>query len=407
MPVHLVDTGPRHEDVAVHPVHEGERYFAPYVHPTERPGFVFPEVMLSEPWRDASIGLNLAADDPAGTLIWSDCSVYQSSPYNAAYGRRFASYRVSLSTTTIDAKVAASTAWCSANAGPGKQMFGHMGYLVWYPGNEAAQVALFLAHADVDASFVAMIDVESWSGAIKGDHSASIMIVANLLAAKLGQARVKLYANAGDKAAIAPNVAAWLGDGIARYSSSPPTIPHQFWQYTDGSTTYPVPSGWPRTSAPFGACDHNAFQGTAAQFIAAFGLPTGTPQEDDMFVIADPVANDNEPGVYVGNLVDTITYIPDLTSLAMEQAHFTQIGMNDAQFKTLIQNVINPERASRGWAPYVYNSTIKIWQPGPLPTPAASTTVNATVDVVAGSAPAEIEVAGVAIPATLNWKATP
>ena len=205
-------------------------------------------------------------------VYWPDVSNYQVQ-VNDQFTRPFLMFKISEGTTYVDPKAAANGAWSLANSGPGKKMVGYGGYHVWWPGNEQAQANLFFANAKLSSYFVAMIDVESWGGKIKGDNSASITALANLFAAKLGQRRVKVYGNQGDLTALYPKRPAWLGVVKAAYSSKAPAEPWVGWQYTDGSTTWPVPNGWPRSSAPFGNCDHNAYYGTNQQFAAEYGLP--------------------------------------------------------------------------------------------------------------------------------------
>jgi hypothetical protein len=259
--VHLADTGPGHADVAAHAVIPGARFGRPV------PRLRSPEPRGAPPPRDL----------PTGVVFWTDWSEWQSSPYNGTYPYQFAMYRLSLGTTYVDLKGAANTAWCHANAGPGKPLsIGHGAYHVWYPGNEQGQATKFLGLAQRDSYFVAMVDVESWSGQIVGDHSTQITALCDLLSAALGTPkRVKLYGNSGDLAAIAPNVPAKYGRIKAGYSSTPPGEPWDGWQYSDGAAQWPVPAGWPRSAPPSGASDHNARYGTPADMAAAFGIDTG------------------------------------------------------------------------------------------------------------------------------------
>ncbi len=195
-----------------------------------------------------------------------------------------AAYRVSLSTTKIDAKVGGNASYCHGALG----LTAHIGYHVWYPGNESGQADRFFSAMgpNVDDRFVAMIDVESWGGSIRGDHSTQITAFAELLAAKLGHQRVKVYANSGDLASIYPNRPAWVQtEGLirAKYSRTSPPAPWVGWQYTDGQSKWGSRAGYPLASAPFGPCDHNAYLGTLTQFAADFGVdakPTPPPAPD-------------------------------------------------------------------------------------------------------------------------------
>jgi GH25 family lysozyme M1 (1,4-beta-N-acetylmuramidase) len=204
-------------------------------------------------------------------VFWPDVSHYQVK-VNDQFTGQFLMYKVSESTNYVDPNAAANGSWCHANSGPGKKMVGYGGYHVWSPGSEQTQANLFFANVPLSSYLVAMIDVESWGGEYSGDHSSSITALANLFAAKLGQRRVKVYANSGDLAQLYPTRPSWLGIIKADYSSTAPPEPWVGWQYTDGSTTWPVPSGWPRSSAPFGNCDHNAYYGTVQQFATEYGI---------------------------------------------------------------------------------------------------------------------------------------
>jgi hypothetical protein len=110
-----------------------------------------------------------------------------------------------------------------------------------------------------------MIDVESWGGAITGDRSAEINALADKLATRQGaRERVWGYANRNDYATIWPHRPAWLGLVVASYGGSKPASPGPGpligWQYTNGQWDVP---GLPKSSKPFGACDHNQLYITA------------------------------------------------------------------------------------------------------------------------------------------------
>jgi len=256
--VHLADTGPRHADVAAHPIKEGARYGRPVGRPH----------LTAAP--EPSLGPTTL---PGGIIFWTDWSEWQSATYAATYPYQFAAYRVCLGTSYVDKKIGGNTGWCHQNAGPGKQLtLGHCGYLVWYPGSEQTQADLFFSLAQVDDHFTAMIDVESWGGQIGGDHSNQITALADILAGRLSKQRVKVYGNSGDLSSIYPNRPSWLGVIKAGYSSVAPPGPWDGWQYSDGSTQWPAPPDWPRSAPPAGPSDHNAFLGTADQFRTVFGL---------------------------------------------------------------------------------------------------------------------------------------
>lgn len=271
---HLLDTGAAHHELAVHPLRRAVSTGRVY-QPAEPP----------PPPRHQPAGfadLQALAAAVAGWVIWADVSKWQGRPFDASYPWDFAVYRLTLSTTTIDQFGAANAAYCHANAGPGKQLAAHGGYHVWYPGNEAGQAAAFFAQAVVDDYFVAMIDAERWGGAISGNHSPQLNQLAELFAARVGRDRVLPYGNQADLDELWPNRPSWLQPPMkARYAAVPPAAPFFGWQYSDGSAQWPVAAGWPRSSAPFGPCDHNAFKGTTADLLARFGITGGGITMDD------------------------------------------------------------------------------------------------------------------------------
>ena len=284
--VHLLDTGPRHSDLMAHPVKHGTRYHRPL------PAVAYP-VQTMPDW----VAHTEPLTDPAGVVLWADVSAWQGKPADATYTRPVLSYRVSLSTTTTDAQAAANQAFAVASG-----LTGMIGYHVWYPGNAAGQVAYYAAinaKALADPRSVIMLDVETWSGTITGDHSAELNDLATRMLALVGgnQKRVKRYGNSGDLAKLWPSPLAWIGTVKAGYSATAPVEPWDGWQYTDGSTTWPVPLGWPRASAPWGAVDHNAMYGTPADWATAYGVTLGgfldtlTPQQQQQ--VYDAVVRSN------------------------------------------------------------------------------------------------------------------
>jgi hypothetical protein len=207
-------------------------------------------------------------------IIWTDVSEWQAATYDDSYPWPVAAYRVSSGANYVDAKGATNAAWCHRAFLAGK-LIGHIGYHVWAPGNEQAQADRFFAllGANADVGFVAMIDVESWSGQITGDHSAQVQALADAMAARLNSvSRVKIYGNSGDLAAIAPRVSGQYGRIKAGYSSVAPAEPWDGWQYSDGQSVWPIPAGAVRSSPPFGGCDHNIFYGTAADWQSTYGI---------------------------------------------------------------------------------------------------------------------------------------
>jgi len=114
-----------------------------------------------------------------------------------------------------------------------------------------------------------MLDEESGRGfAGPGDHSTEW----NALDAELGafagsSKRVIGYANTGDWSSGWPHHRPDLKRVVAKYSPTPPSISYYGWQYSDGSTQWPVPSGYPRTST-----DMNVIHKPIDEILADFGV---------------------------------------------------------------------------------------------------------------------------------------
>jgi hypothetical protein len=145
----------------------------------------------------------------------------------------------------------ANAKWATGAVQSGR-MIGWTAYVVYRPGQNATVLE---NHALLPAGGYVMVDVESWQGAIRGDHSAEINQLITALAARVGQSRVWGYGNQSDLASIWPSRPSWVSVVVASYGGSKPTVPNMIgWQYTNGN--YSV-AGLPSASAPFGSCDHN------------------------------------------------------------------------------------------------------------------------------------------------------
>lgn len=281
MRVHLLDTGPRHSDLAAHPVEQGERFGV--FHDPAAPAI---EHRLSTPLDDTpdvEVEAELAA---TANLFWADVSSWQH-PVNNSYPRPMLSFKLSQSTTYTDTNAATNLGWAKRNVGPGKKLLAFEGYHVWYPGNLGGQLAYVKSRIGAPHPLMLlMVDVESWGGAIRGDHSTELTELVTGLADWLGnRARVSVYGNEGDLANIFPHRPSWLTVHIASYGSVEPAQRHGAWQYY-GGLPYPVPSGYPTTSAPFGACDHNVAHSTGDSFLRQWGL-TSEVDLSDPTVIAN------------------------------------------------------------------------------------------------------------------------
>lgn len=193
--------------------------------------------------------------------FYADVSTYQAY-LDSTYMRPFVMLRVSNENAHLDSNIALNLATALQMRADGRLTnFG--GYIL--PGvksNAAILATLDLANFPTDA--VVMLDVESWGGLVQGNRSASFNSLAESLKARQnGRADLVWgYGNRGDLAALWPSRPAWLGIVVAAYSSNQPSVPGMVgWQYSDGQSKFPVPAGYPRSSAPFGACDHNVLLG--------------------------------------------------------------------------------------------------------------------------------------------------
>lgn len=166
----------------------------------------------------------------------------------------------------------------------GKQLLGFFVYFV-YEDNVHATVATLKSLIGATRPFWTrdkyrrmgvVIDLESWSGKLTGDHSRSVRVTREAIIQVLNQRRIPMfrklmlsrdrkrvlvYGNGGDLRSLAPQT----GDaliGLAAYGSNPAYPNKVYHQFADN---YPVP--------PFGRCDINSADGkTPYEFAVACGL---------------------------------------------------------------------------------------------------------------------------------------
>ena len=193
------------------------------------------------------------------------CDISEFQPVvDDSYPRRWLTFRVSNEFGRVDQHAAATLAWCLSAVKRGR-LDGFAGYV----NAEYVSIGTHLANLDsvgFPKDWPVMIDAEPWpqrdgSRLIVGDHSSGFNAAATALAQRQGDRELVWgYSYLPAYAEIWPNRPSWLGLGVASYTKTPPVSPGPgpliFWQYTDGATN---PSGQPSVSAPFGACDHNAY----------------------------------------------------------------------------------------------------------------------------------------------------
>lgn len=237
--------------------------------------------------------------EPPDTL-YADVSEWQV-PVTDAYTD--AGYRVlcirSNDGTYRDKDWANNYAWCRRQTDAGKLAF-FIVYFVWRPNWQDAVATLKSQVGQPHPKMAVMIDVESWSGAIRGDQSAGINAAFQDIAGWLGDPRRVIgYGNTGDLNNLWPNKPRDIRIVLAGYGSNPPYPGKIAHQYTDGQG---YGGGLPEGAPPFGNCDMNSADGlTATAFAAALGITTGTPAPQDEleeFIMALPTLRAPSLSIY-------------------------------------------------------------------------------------------------------------
>jgi hypothetical protein len=225
----------------------------------------------------------------------ADVSQYQTVAVNDDYNRPWLIFRVGDPIQGyVDHTFIENWSWSR-----GSGMVGWYIYEVYRPGMqnfEFIKDAVENRAGGIPRNFAVLIDVERWAGTaneIHGDHSAGINRLADQLANWLGdRRRVLLYGNVSDLESICPDRHNWLKIHVAGWGAQKPKISHQLgWQYTNGTKNNPVIQGWPRSSEPFGTCDHNHWDGGPHDLADLLGFtdPVGPPRPPPPDTGPDPV----------------------------------------------------------------------------------------------------------------------
>jgi hypothetical protein len=212
-------------------------------------------------------------------VITVDVSEFQR-PVTDSYPHDWFSFRV-CDGTYVDRNAAKNLAWARKAAKAGK-IAGYTCYCVYRPNTPTLQTVMRVI-GQPDDHVTVMVDVESWGGAIRGDHSQAITALANGLGEWLGdRRRVLAYGNHGDLVSLYPTRPSWLRFIVAGYGTQQPAFPNMIgWQYSDGDSRWPTPNGLPRKTRPFGNCDHNVFPSlTAAELAEQLGVGADMPLTD-------------------------------------------------------------------------------------------------------------------------------
>lgn len=190
------------------------------------------------------------------TNVHPDVSKWQNA-VDDTFNRSFLVFRALAEQGGIDSKASPNLAWCV-----GARRTGKLTNFGVYVIPEFVAPAILVNGLDaigVPRDCVVMIDWESWSGKLSGDHSVRLNNLADRLRARQG-GRPDLvwgYSNRGDLNGWRTRPA-WLGMIIAGYNSNDPRddgIPNVIgWQYTNGIENHTT---YPSSTPPFGRCDHN------------------------------------------------------------------------------------------------------------------------------------------------------
>lgn len=226
---------------------------------------------------------------------WPDVSEWQA-PLSDAFTGPLVCCRASLSTYKTDNHIGINRVWQQRKVRSGQLAF-EFYYHVWYPGSEAAQYDTAMrAIGGARAGIAVMLDIESWSGAIRGDHTASIDNLRARFATTLGSAlSVPVYGDTGDLRSIYSGRSSTVPTILASYGS-------QWWsvegnqvgqQYTDG--TWQGPAGCPNSVAPFGRCDFNGARMSVQQLRSRLGVAGLAPSSAGAIEIPAPSTSPATP----------------------------------------------------------------------------------------------------------------
>jgi hypothetical protein len=199
-------------------------------------------------------------------VLFADVSYYQP-VVNDSYPHRVLSIRAN-DGTYRDPKFAANFAWAQRAMAQGRLEF-LIVYCVWRPNwEQTAATMMDMVGTPPHPKVVAMIDVESWGGQIRGNQSDGINRLYWRLADWLGdRRRVIGYGNRGDLNSLWPQRPDDVRLVVAAYGGPPPKFPgmiaHQY-----GSDV---------ACGPFGTCDMNAANDhdDPAELAAVLGVGAG------------------------------------------------------------------------------------------------------------------------------------
>lgn len=188
-------------------------------------------------------------------LFAADVSYWQV-PVDDSYNRRWLIFRGG--DGSVDDNARENLDWCERAKADGR-LYGYTIYWVYRPG-DVDNILRFCDDLGAPDDCHMMIDCESWGGQIGGNRSRELNRLARKLRKRQGGQgwRVWGYGNTPDLHHLWPSRHRWMRLVVAGWSTNKPDFRRMVgWQYTDGEPRFPVRPGWPRSSAPFGRCDHN------------------------------------------------------------------------------------------------------------------------------------------------------
>jgi hypothetical protein len=192
--------------------------------------------------------------------LWSDVSEFQC-PVNNSYPYNFFALR-SHDGSHNDSNFMANVTWANDSVKSGK-LWGYIVYYFYRPGFNGATSFINRIGPHPNSKMVAMIDVESAGGQVRGNQSAQINGEFNELAKYLGDARRVIgYGNTSDLNALWPTKPHGCRLIVAAYGSNP-GYPGKFaHQFEDNANT-----------RPFGPSDLNSADGmTPHDLQTMFGM---------------------------------------------------------------------------------------------------------------------------------------
>ncbi len=155
--------------------------------------------------------------------------------------------------------------WCRRSADTGRLAF-FLVYFVWRPNWREAVDTFRDQVGTPHPKMAVMLDVESWGGQIRGNHSAQINATHREVGKFVGStAKVIGYGNVGDLSTLWPHRPPGLRLVVAGYGHNPPYPGKVAHQYTDGTGHG---NGLPEGAPPFGNCDMNSADGLSPRVFA-------------------------------------------------------------------------------------------------------------------------------------------